>query len=722
MPECAAGQGGSSSSVSEGVIPVKDIVTSTGAIVGLITALVAAVTASLPLLAARRARLAAVVTAQPRLILPARTPLIDRKPQLAQLLTILRSGEPVVAVEGEIGVGKSALAREAAHCLAEPEATKSPRGRFESLIWIDAANGSPGLSDLARTLTVCLAEQSLSAAPAASKADAIRSYLAIHPSVLIVDNFRHRPGTDKQPSLSDFLGTLPTGSVAVVSSNTVGVVPGPRIVVPELSAEDAGALLTREGNRLGVTALQKPTEELAGRIHRLVGGNPRAIALLALRCSRYAGPVSALLTELESSGDLTETLYEQVWQDLPDSARSVLGVCAHFEGGIDGGQLAMALGEPEDQVHVPLERLWVDGLLGAAPLLDRPVYTCSASLRVFVRGRSSTEFIETTRNRMADSLIARFSVDWEDAAGAAPHVDLIRVLIRDLDAAGEYRRCLDLFAAVYDILFTLGLFDDRIGLGWVAFHAAEQLGSTQEQSLALSVVSSTHAIRGEDAQAAHAVERGLAVAEAAGSAREIARQLRCEGFRLFRAGHAEQALAAVQVRDAEAMSREAGDPNNMIDVLSLVGASYWYLGKLDECEDTVGRFLTECDQMPWERGKAFALRDLAEVRLMRGDFDQAQELAAGARRIATEYRDVRQLVRIGLTDARLHLYRGRFRQARELAKRTAAEARSLLLPGEGAEADAVAAAAGRCLRIPGLGRTVIGRPRTRYTDMAVGGD
>ncbi len=631
----------------------------------------------------------------------------------------------MVTLEGGIGVGKSALATEVGHRLATGEGMgrrrRKPAVPFKTLIWVDAANQCPTLVDLARTLSLMTGERSLSAVSAADKPDAIRSFLSSHPCVLILDNLRVPDGAPAQ--LPPFLRTLPPGSLAIVSANTAGAVDGPRVEVRELPPADARALLEREAARRGVTALVQADGAQLDRVHRLVGGNPRAIGLLVLACSRFPGPLPQFLHELESGlGQVTTALYDTVWSEMPAERRSVLTACAYLDEGTDASQVAAALAMPERDAHPALAALWADGLLTSTGHPDRTAYKCSAPLRVFVRSRADRSLLTAVRTQLATYLAERFSTDWEDAAGAAGHVQAIRTLIRELDAVGEYRLCLDLFDAVYDILFTLGLFDDRIELGWTAYHAAEELGLPEEQSLALSVVSSTHAIRGENQQAAQAVQLGLAIARRAGSPREIARQLRCEAFRLFRANQAAEALAVVEAENAADMARDAGDPNNMIDILSLIGAAHWHLGDLDACEATVLRFLDECEQMPWERGKAYALRDLAEVRLLRRDSGEAEALAQRAHRIAEEHRDVRQLARIGLTQARLHLFGGRMRQARDTARQAAADARALLLTGERAEADAVRLLATRCLRMPWLRRAVVGRPRTRFTEMTVGGD
>ncbi|MEU1955666.1 NB-ARC domain-containing protein [Nocardia rhamnosiphila] len=646
---------------------------------------------------------------------------MDRKDEVEQVLRHLEDGEFVVTVEGEIGVGKSALAMEAAHRLASASKRTPALARFELLIWMDAANDCPDLEDLARNLSLMTGDQSMSGAPTAGKAAAIRAYLAAHPSVLVIDNLRMRRGDRNE--LHDFLRMMPSGCRAIVSANTIGVVDGPRVHLHELPAPYAHDLVTQEARKRGLDALIEADEVLAAQIHRIAGGNPRAIRLLVLAASTFPGPLSEMLDELESgSEEMAIGLHDAVWEELSADARRTLGVCAYLPHGASTGQIAAALGSPESAVRITLVRLWEVGLLSSSRPLERTAYTCSAALRNFVTRRLGNDYLAEVRTALATALVERFTTDWEDAAGAAPHIQAVRTLIPDLNAAGQHRLCIELFCAIYDILFTLGLFDDRIALGWIAFQSAAALDEPEHQSLALSVVSSTHAIRGEDTLAEAAVRRGLTIARSANSDRETARQLRCEGFRLFRSGKAAEALAVVTAEDAEDMARRSGDINNMIDIQSLVGAAHWHLRDLDQCEETVVRFLAECDALPWERGKAYALRDLAEVRLMRRDFEEAANMVAKARAVATEYRDVRQLARIRLTEARLQLFTGLFRQAQDTARVAAQESAALLLAGEHAESRAVARIARLCVRRPWRRLKVAGSPRFRFTEMTVGGD
>ncbi|MFI7123121.1 hypothetical protein [Amycolatopsis sp. NPDC049868] len=695
-----------------------DLTTWIVAIAGAITAIAGAI--GLPkIIADRRERKTKAAGGHgPTSLLPAPVPLVDRVPQRAQIRRYLAAGEQIVTVEGPRGVGKCALVLDAAH---EVAAGRGRRGKpATALFWLDAQNSSPDLVDLARKLSLHSGQRSLSAAPTAEKADALRSYLAANPTVLVVDNLRLTSG--EPAPLRDLLGVLPSGTRAIISSNTVGILGSPRVTVPELARDDAWTLIVREAKRSDVPGLVTADESLMTRVHRLVGGNPRAIRLFVTACAGRPGTVTEVLDEIESGTRDLDTLYGVVWTELGEPARAALASCALLIAGADLGQVSIALDLPEQDTRETLRRLWTDGLLESGQALGRTIYRCPPALRRFVLDHTDAERLATARTRLATALTARFSREWEDAAGAATQVEAIRILIRELADNGQHRLCLDLFAAVYDLLFTLGLFDDRITLGWIAFDAAGALGLAEEQSLVLSVVSSTHAIRGEDTEAAKAVRIGLEIARAAGSAREIARQLRCEGFRLYRGKRVRDALDVVLSEDAEGMAREADDPNNMIDILSLIGAAHFHNGELDACETTVLRFRDECDRLPWERGKAYALRDLAEVRLIRGDQRAAKDLVAQAEVIATEYHDTRQLARINLSKARLHLFTGRMRRAQDSAMEAARAAGDLQLYGEQAEALAVNREATRCLWMPWLRWRVVGKPQLRFTDWTIGGD
>ena len=82
-----------------------------------------------------------------------------------------------MSIEGTIGVGKSALATEVAHRLAERQSAKRRGRAFTALVWFDAHNSMLSLVDLARTLALATGDLALSMASAEHKAEALRAHL-----------------------------------------------------------------------------------------------------------------------------------------------------------------------------------------------------------------------------------------------------------------------------------------------------------------------------------------------------------------------------------------------------------------------------------------------------------------------------------------------------------------------------------------------------------------
>jgi hypothetical protein len=166
----------------------------------------------------------------------------------------------------------------------------------------------------------------------------------------------------------------------------------------------------------------------------------------------------------------------------------------------------------------------------------------------------------------------------------------LRATIMNLYEEGRDRQLQQLFGTTLDLFFTLGLFDDRIELGRLAYESADRFGDHRAASLACSVISSTHAIRGELPEAREALALGLVAAEHSGAAAETARQMRDTGFIHYRSGRAERALVAVE--GAEDLALSDGDLNNRVDVIGVQMASHWYLGNLDEAEQSAA---SQCD-------------------------------------------------------------------------------------------------------------------------------
>ncbi|MGN6254378.1 MAG: AAA family ATPase [Solirubrobacterales bacterium] len=656
-----------------------------------------------------------------KVYLPARAHFVNRKAEMDRAIMHIRSGEVALAIEGDIGVGKSATATELAHRLhSEDVAGGAPADADDrTYIWIDSRDDCPPLSDVCRALSLFTGDQSLSRVAESHKLDALRAHLAKHQTVLVLDNLRL--GDDlRSQQIRELVRTVPPGSLVIASVNTPGSLDAVRLSLEDLSAPDVEQLVRHEVNRLGLSDPALLEASFVNRLQEIVGGNPGMIEWFLRSFSRGEKSLEAQLVAV-SRGEGLGALLTPMWTKLSPSSRMVLGVCANLRGQATIEQATTASELPEEEVSAAVRGLLSVGLLRTVRATDRPtLFVCASGVQRFVIAQTPAERRAEFTARLASYYTDYFSRNWEDARTAVSHMNGLRATIANLHEEGREAQLQQLFGNTLDLFFTLGLFDDRIELGGLAYESAIRSGDHRAASLACSVISSTHAIRGELTAAREALALGLIAAERSGAAAEKARQMRDTGFIHYRSGEAGRALVAVEGADELALAN--GDLNNRVDVIGVQMASYWYLGRLDEAERAAHRYIRACEDIPWERAQANAMRYLAEAAIHRRDFDIAREHLKRARHIAERYDDARGLMRLRMTEARLCLIALTLREAEGAAADAEESAIALGLPSEQVESAALRKAARRARLIPPLRLYLRRRRPLRMTDEPVGGD
>jgi hypothetical protein len=659
----------------------------------------------------------------PKALLPAPCRFINRDADMRNAMAKISRGEIVLAIDGGAGVGKSATATELAHRL---RAVEQPLEwmidlRKHTFLWIDCRYECPSLVDICGPLSLLTGDQSLSIVSHAQKLDALRVHLATHKTVLVLDNLTLNDD-HKSQALRDVLRTVPTGSLVIASVNRPCLLEAALVPLSDLDPLDALTLIQHEVDCLDLSGAGTFDEAFARRLCGAVGGNPRIIRWFLQTLSSSGKSLYEYLAAVER-GDTVPgpEMVAPMWEDLTATSRTVLAACAYLRGQAIADQLIIACDLTEDEVTAALEELiWV-GLVTTVWVTDRPnVYTCAQGLRRFVLAETTEHTLSAFTNRLADYYVGYFTETPEDAGRAIPHVGALQTVLQELFALENDPDLQSLFRATLDIFFTLGLFDDRIAAGAIAYESAIRTENHGGASLASEVLSSTHAVRGELAEAREALALGLVASESAGTAGEKARQMRCSGLVSYRSCRPREALT--QTEGAEALAESEGQLEILVNILDLRIAAYWYLGSIDDCEVEAYKCLHVCDQMPWERAKAYSLRHLAEISIHRGAFSHARERLQDARSIAIDYEDKRGLARIALTEARLHLVTGRPRVAAQTASYAESEANALGLPPEAREARALRVAA-MCARfLPPLRLYYAWRRPIRLSDSPVGGD
>jgi tetratricopeptide (TPR) repeat protein len=656
-----------------------------------------------------------------RVYLPARAHFVNRTAELDRAIAHIRSGEVALAIEGDIGVGKSAAATELAHRLiaadSAEEKTVAPDDR--TFIWIDGRDGCPGLVELCRAMSLFTGDQSLSMAAEDFKIDVLRAHLAKHRTVLILDNLRLADDPDSD-QIRELVRSVPPGSLVIASVNRPGSLNAVRLALEDLSAFDVRRLVHHEVKRLGLSDPALVEDGFINRLQEVVGGNPGMIEWFLRSLSRGDRSSQAHLAAV-SRGEGLEDLLSPVWSELSANSRVALGVCASLRGQATSEQVSLAGRLGQAETSAALKELLSVGLIRTVRATDRPsLFVCASGVQRFASAQTAPEKSAEFTTQLSAHYTEYFSEHWEDAHTAISHVNGLRATIVNLHEETRDQELQRLFANTLDLFFTLGLFDDRIELGRIAYDSAVRSEDYRSASLACSVISSTHAIRGELTAAREALAHGLIAAEQCGASAEKARQMRDTGFIRYRSREAERALEAVN--GAEALALAEGDVNNRVDIIGVQMASFWYLGLLEDAEGAAHRYIRACEEIPWERAQANGLRYLAEVAIHRREFDAAAEHLDRARRIAERHNDARGIMRLRMTEARLRLIALELREAGAAAADAEASARELGLPSEAAESAALRKAASRARMFPPLRIYLSRRRPLRATSEPVGGD
>ncbi|HET7443906.1 MAG TPA: ATP-binding protein [Solirubrobacterales bacterium] len=657
---------------------------------------------------------------QPRqdFALPPRKDLVNRVAEIEEAIGKLRAGEAMVAIEGEVGVGKSATATELAYCLQQHEPFLRDGDRRYSFVWIDCQDRCPTLTEFSGSLSALTDDRSLSAVAGEEKFDAIRAHLAEHPTVLLIDNLRLADDTTSK-ALIRLLESVPPSSIVIASINSPGTLAAPRIRLGDLKPSEARDLISREIQRQGLLVPDVEHSDLADSLIELFGGNPYLITSFL---DGLDGSPFSIEQRLEAArrGEGAEGMLADRIAALASDALSILAACAFLRGNAIASQLGVATMESDQDVALLLTDLMSAGLVTSVRVKGGPnIFTCGVGVRNAILATTSGEEIKRFTKRLAQHYIDRFSTEWEDATGAIPHVGTLTVVAEQLYLEEEAEELHALFVAVLDILFTLGKLDDRITIATLAYKSAVRDGNYQRAARASASRTMNCAIRGELERAQESLGHGLIAARESGSPAEIARQMRVRAYVAYRSKQPEQALAMLE--GADELAAEDEDLHILVDLQDLRAACYWYLGQFDLCEIAADAHEKLADEIPWERVKAYPLQMRAEVAMHCGEFAKAAELLGQSRAIATEYRDQRMLVRIAISEARRQLVGGRPAVGRDIAMSAAARAKRIGLREEAREAEALRRAL-RWAALPPV-RLYYRRQRPqRLTDAPLAGD
>ncbi len=292
---------------------------------------------------------------------------VGRETELAQIEQLLnpKTRHFVIVVDGIGGIGKSALALEAANRYLQNYDKIPIEERFEAIIWASAKQTvltNEGikvrpmtlrtLEDIYSTISITLQREDITRARSGDQPEIVRNALTRQRTLLIVDNLET---IDDKPVM-EFLRELPSPTKVIVTTrHRVDVAYAVRLT--GMSWEDAQLLISQECNKKSVTL---STENMR-RLYDRTGGVPLAMVLSIAQMGAGYGIEQVLGRLGTPNSDIARFCFEGATTYLSDKpAYILLMALAFFSGGAsrDGLGYVAELGELDrDDGLVELEKL-----------------------------------------------------------------------------------------------------------------------------------------------------------------------------------------------------------------------------------------------------------------------------------------------------------------------------------------------------------------------------
>jgi tetratricopeptide (TPR) repeat protein len=315
---------------------------------------------------------------------PSYTRLFGVEGLLAQLLQLLDAPDDhwLISVEGLGGLGKTALAREAAGRAALA-------GRFAGIAWLTAKrefytwrgleeSERPALTyeQLLDGIGEQLGDSGWGPLPLAANQQRVRALLHAQPYLVVVDNLETVADGEALPG---HLWALVHPTKFLFTSRhrlapDAGAYPVSTLSLDELPEAYSLALLRYEGQLRGLAELSDAGDEALRPILAVTGGHPLALKLVVGLLASL--PLDRVLARLQESGYHADPfyrfLYRPSWELLTDSGRHLLRTMALLP--VIGGaweELVAASGSDAADLEAAVQDLVAHSLLQASGLADR---------------------------------------------------------------------------------------------------------------------------------------------------------------------------------------------------------------------------------------------------------------------------------------------------------------------------------------------------------------
>jgi hypothetical protein len=343
---------------------------------------------------------------------PTHTQLFGADEDLAELLERLCALDTdwIVSLDGMGGMGKTALALEAARQLAETD-------RFADIAWVTVKAAAysldgpqpPSLPALTcgqvlDSIAAQLSNVDLSSSPLSAKREAVHDLLRSRPYLVVLDHLELIMDCGPLP---DWLWTMGNPSKFLLTSrHWLASDVGLRVLVLDpLSDEDSLALIRHEARLRGLRDVVDAPDDALHPVLGVTGGNPLALKLVVGQLATL--PLSQVLAALQSARPGADPFYRHLyrtsWELLSPPARQLLVRMAPLpESGGAWDDVAATSGLSDAALRAALAELTAHSLIQVAGL-ERKVYCLHPLTRHFVASLAARqEPVEEPRPEVCD--------------------------------------------------------------------------------------------------------------------------------------------------------------------------------------------------------------------------------------------------------------------------------------------------------------------------------
>lgn len=275
--------------------------------------------------------------------LPRRPDFIGRIPDLEAVLASLKHERSwLTSIEGIPGIGKTALAIEAAHSAIE-------RSIFEAVVYTSAQSYDLLLVDLVDAIVRTLAE--LESNEIQRDIAMAHNLLSDRKTLLVIDNFETL--RRDYAAICNFLRDLPAPSKALITSRRLEPIEATHVPLKGMAHADVAEFIAKEWTKL----FQTPHPEIDHQLLReATGGNPHFIKL-ALSQLRKGIHLDRIIQFLRQAKGEPFKFYDDLWEQIEPDGRLVLMTMPLFATPPAWHSLLETTGLSEERLETVVEHL-----------------------------------------------------------------------------------------------------------------------------------------------------------------------------------------------------------------------------------------------------------------------------------------------------------------------------------------------------------------------------